>query len=148
MAVAPPRAPAVRGKGLSHLEMDDMSSRADDRRAARSDDAGPALTPHAEPAVDTGLRYRPGEPVHVWVRHREHRVSVSDRGAALEKAGAVPGWRRACRRVQSELNVNITRTGVVCLPVVPVGPSEPEVVERIGRASLAFFQELLELGRP
>ena len=32
---APPRAPPVRGKGLSHLEMDGSISRADDLRAAR-----------------------------------------------------------------------------------------------------------------
>jgi hypothetical protein len=46
--------------------------------------------------------------------------------------------------VYAELEVNITRGGVVWLPVVAVGPSEQEVARRIGRASLIFFQELLE----
>ena len=72
-------------------------------------------------------------------------MSVSDHGAALRKAGAAPGWERACARVHAELDVNITRGGVVWLPVVAVGPSEQDVARRIGRASLIFFQELLEL---
>jgi hypothetical protein len=110
----------------------------------------PALTREtAEPAraesiVDTGLEYRPGDPVHVWVLRRERRVSVSDHGAALDKAGAAPGWERACARVHAELDVNITRAGVVWLPVVAVGPGERAVARRIGRASLILFQELLE----
>jgi hypothetical protein len=99
----------------------------------------------AESILDTGLEYRPGEPVQVWVLRRERRVSVSDRGAALGKAGAPPGWDRACARMHAELDVNITRGGVVWLPVVAVGPGEQDVARRIGRASLIFFQELLEL---
>lgn len=98
-----------------------------------------------ESLVDTGLEYRPGDPVCVWVAHRERRVSVSDHGAALQKAGAAPGWERASARVLAELDINISRAGVVCLPVVAEGPSEEEVARRIGRASLIFFQELLEL---
>jgi hypothetical protein len=102
--------------------------------------------------VDTGLEYRPGDPVRVWVRRRERRVSVSDRGAAfaragvaLDRTGVAPGWQRASASVQAELDVNITRGGVVWLPVVAVGPSEEDVARRIGHASLIFFQELLEL---
>ena len=106
----------------------------------------PALPAEPEESVvNTGMEYRPGDPVRVWVRRREGRVAVSDRGAALERAAAPAGWRRACARVHAELDVNITRAGVVWLPVVAVGPSEPLVVRRIGRASLVFFQELLEL---
>jgi hypothetical protein len=104
--------------------------------------AAPAPT---EPRVDTGLKYRTGEPVCVWVLRREGRVSVSDHGEALQKAGAAPGWERACARVHAELEVNISRGGVVSLPVVAVGPGEAAVAQRIGRASLVFFQELLEL---
>ncbi len=99
----------------------------------------------AESIVVTGLQYGSGDPVQVWVVHRERRVSVSDHGAAFRKAGAPPGWARACARVHAELDVNITRGGVVWLPVVAVGPSERDVARRIGRASLIFFQELLEL---
>jgi hypothetical protein len=95
--------------------------------------------------ADTGLEYRPDDPVRVWVQHRERRLSVSDRGAALEKAGTPAAWQRACDRVHAELEVNITRSGEVWLPVVAAGPPEDEVRRRIGRASLIFFQELLEL---
>jgi hypothetical protein len=99
----------------------------------------------SEVAVESGLEYVPGDLVHVWVRHRERRISVSDHGVALEKAGAPDGWQRACARVHAELDVNIARGGVVWLPVVAVGPGESEVAQRVARASLAFFQELLEL---
>jgi len=99
-------------------------------------------------SVDTGLEYRPGDPVRVWILRRERRVSVSDHGTALRKAGGPPGRQRACERVLAEFDVNITRAGVVWLPVVAAGPSEQAVVARIGRASLIFFEELLELERP
>jgi hypothetical protein len=98
-----------------------------------------------ERILDTGLEYRPGDPVRVWVLRRERRVSVSDRGAALDRAGAAAGWQRATARVYAELEVNITRGGVVWLPVVAAGPGEEAVARRIGRASLIFFEELLEL---
>lgn len=38
-----------------------------------------------------------------------------------------------------------SNTAPVMLPVVPVGPSEDEVVRPIAEASRAFYQELLEL---
>jgi len=108
----------------------------------------PATTrAHEQPVqvIDTALEYVPGEPVRVWARHRDHRITVSDRGAALQKAGTPDGWQHACARVFAELDVNITRGGVVWLPVVPIGPAEEAVAQRVARASLIFFQELLEL---
>ena len=41
--------------------------------------------------------------------------------------------------------VNVTRQGTVWLPVVPAGPPEGVVVARIEKASLALYQELLDL---
>jgi len=108
----------------------------------------PATTrAHEQPVqvIDSALEYVPGDPVRVWARHRDHRITVSDRGAALERVGAPDGWRHACARVLAELDVNITRGGVVWLPVVPIGPAEEAVARRVARASLIFFQELLEL---
>jgi hypothetical protein len=95
--------------------------------------------------VDTGLEYRPGEPVLVRIVRRPHGVSVSDDGAAVEKAGHPPGWRAVAARIDRELVVNVSRHGVVSLPVVAVGPGLEAIVQRIGDASLAFYQELLEL---
>ena len=114
----------------------------DARRAAAPRPPEPA---DAETVIGAGLEYLPGVPVRVWIRHRPHRTSVSDRGRALAQAGSPRGWRRACAGVHAELDVNITRAGVVSLPVVPVGPPEDEVTRRVARASLIFFQELLEL---
>lgn len=48
-------------------------------------------------------------------------------------------------RLERELDVNVSRQGAVWLPVVAAGPSEPEVVARIAAASLAFYEDLLEL---
>jgi hypothetical protein len=96
--------------------------------------------------IETGLEYRPGDPVRVHVVRREHRISVSDDGAAIEKAGRPARWREAADRVDEELDVNISQGGVISLPVVRVGPCEQKIVRRIGEASLGLYQELLELG--
>lgn len=96
--------------------------------------------------VDTGLEFTPGDPVRVRVVHRDNRTLVTDDGAAVERAGRPRHWQDAAWRLDRELVVNISRRGVVSLPVVRVGPPEAEVIRRIGAASLAFYQELLEFG--
>lgn len=98
-----------------------------------------------ETSIETGLEYRPGEPVRVRVVSRGPRTEVSDDGAAFDAAGRPRAWREAARRVDPELVVNFSRSGAISLPVVPVGPPERDVVRRIAEASLAFYQELLEL---
>jgi hypothetical protein len=95
--------------------------------------------------LDTGLEYQPGDPVRVRVIHREHRATVTDDGAAAARAGRPQAWREVAVRVERELDVNVSRRGAVSLPVVPAGPSEPEVIARIAAASLAFYEDLLEL---
>jgi hypothetical protein len=95
--------------------------------------------------IDTGLEYGPGDSVRVRVVHREQRISVTDDGAATEKAGRPPRWREAAGRVGEELDVNISRGGVISLPVVRVGPGEQKIVRRIAQASLDLYQALLEL---
>ncbi len=95
--------------------------------------------------IESSLSYTPGDPVTVSVRHREQAVTVSDEGGAIERAGAPGGWPTAADRVASELDVNVSRHGVVSLPVVRVGPGEHVIVGRIAEASLALYRELLEL---
>ncbi len=95
--------------------------------------------------IESSLSYTPGDPVTVSVSHREQAVNVSDEGGAIERAGAPKGWWIAADRVASELDVNVSRHGVVSLPVVQVGPGEHVIVRRIAEASLALYQELLEL---
>ena len=73
------------------------------------------------------------------------RTTVTDDGGAVARAGQRPGWRAIADRLADGFVVNVTRSGVVCLPVVPVGPPEDVVVRRIGEASLALYQDLLEL---
>src|ERR1700749_3304052 len=100
----------------------EVRSAVESRRTGAPPDPG-----RAESVIDADVQYAPGDPVLVWVLHRERRVSASDHGAALQKAGTPPGWQRACARVLAESDVNITRGGVVWLPVVAVGPSEAAV---------------------
>ena len=102
-------------------------------------------TARREELVTTGFEYAPGDPICVRVVHREHRTTVSDGGAALARAGRPPRWREVAHRLDRGLVVNVSRQGAIFLPVVPVGPPEAEVIRRIAAASLAFYQELLDL---
>jgi hypothetical protein len=107
--------------------------------------AADAADQRAAEWVDTGLRYRPDEPVRLRVVRRPGRITVSDEGRALAQAGAAAPWRELAARLERELNVNISGSGAVWLPVVRVGPGEAAIVARIARASLSFYQDLLDL---
>jgi hypothetical protein len=99
----------------------------------------------SEIRVETGLQYRPGDPVCVVIVRRRQRSSVTDNGAAIERAGQPPAWRDVAHRLGHELDVNISRHGVIWLPVVKAGPGEDAIVRRIAEASLSLCQELLDL---
>ena len=96
--------------------------------------------------VTSELAYRPGDPVTVTVTQRAHRTSVSDEGAAVRRAGKPAGWLAIAGRLERDLDVNITRQGVVWLPLVAIDPDEQALVKRIAEASLALYQDMLELG--
>ena len=95
--------------------------------------------------IDTGLEYVPGDPVSVHVVSRERRLSVSDGGGAVARTGRPRGWHDARHAVARSSDVNISRDGVVSLPVVSAGPGQDAIVRRIGEASLDLYLELLEL---
>jgi hypothetical protein len=97
-----------------------------------------------EEVIDTGLEYVPGDPVTVRVVRRR-LVWVADDGRAVARADTPPGWREVAERLADELVVNVSRAGVVSLPVVPAGPGFEAIVRRVGEASLALYQEILEL---
>jgi hypothetical protein len=94
--------------------------------------------------VDTGLEYRPGEPVLVRTVQRRHTL-VTDDGAALEMAGRLPGWREIGDRLERDLCVNVSRNGAVFLPVVGCGPGYDAIVRRVAEAALALYQDVLDL---
>lgn len=98
--------------------------------------------------IDSGLEYGPGDPVLVRVRHREQAITVTDDGGAVDRARVDRGWHPAADRIAAEFVVNVSRHGIVSLPVVRAGPGEAAIVRRIGEASLALYQELLELAAP
>jgi hypothetical protein len=91
------------------------------------------------------LRYNTNDPVSVSVVHRAQRVFVTDDCGAVERAGRPEGLHTVFDRIARSLDVNVHRTGEVWLPVVAVGPSEEAITARIADASLALYQELLEL---
>jgi ankyrin repeat protein len=110
------------------------------------DELARLLDPNRSEAItDTGLTFRPGEPVRLRVTRREQRLAVSDGGAALALAGRPAGWRAIADRLERTLAVNITGAGAVWLPVVAAGLPLDAVEQRIAQASLTFYEELLEL---
>ena len=92
-----------------------------------------------ERIVDTGLEYAPGDRVVVRVVERDGRGRVSDDARAAVKAGHTKVPEEIARRVEEEFVVNVTRRGEVFLPGA-------RFAERIGEASLALYQDLLDLG--
>jgi hypothetical protein len=100
-----------------------------------------------EQIVETGFEYVPGDAVRVRIVRRDRRTRVTDDGGAVERTGLSPGWREAAARIAGEIVVNISRHGVISLPVSPCGPALDALVQRIGEASLALYQEILELDR-
>jgi hypothetical protein len=98
--------------------------------------------PPREWLVETGLEYGPGDPVVLRAVQRRH-VYIGDQGGAVARAGMPPGWRDVADQIAEGLIVNIARNGHVSLPVM--GSRYESVVERIARASLVLYEELLDL---
>ena len=98
-----------------------------------------------EQIVETGFAYVPGDPVRVRIVRRDRRTRVTDDGGAVARAGRPAGWRVVAERIADEVVVNVSRHGVVSLPVSSRGPGLEVLVQRIGEASLALYQEMLEL---
>ena len=94
--------------------------------------------------VETGFEYLPGDPVVLRIARHKFPY-VRDDGGAVERAGRPPGWRDVAERLARRLGVNISRGGVVSLPVVPAGPGLDSIVERVADASLGLYQALFEL---
>jgi hypothetical protein len=99
-----------------------------------------------EELVDSGLEYRPGEPVLVRVVRRGGRIELSDEGRGVALAGRPPGWRDAVERlVQEEYWLNLSRHGEIFVPVVRAGPGLGPLLARVADASRAVYQEILDL---
>ena len=80
----------------------------------------------------------------VVVTRREGRIRVDDGGEAVARAGLPPGWWEVARRIEDEFCVNVSRHGVVFLPVAACF-SVDEIEARIAAASSAFANDLLDL---
>jgi hypothetical protein len=94
--------------------------------------------------LETGLEYTPGDAVLLNVDVRRFPY-ISDGGAAVERAGRPDGWRAVAERIADERIVNVSRSGIVSLPVSKGSLGFDAIATRIAEASLAFYEELLEL---
>ena len=111
------------------------------------DDARAGWTERGEVVLDSGLTYGAGDPVLVRVRKRGHRYRTDDDAGAMARAGKPTGWLEAARRVaEDERDLNVSRVGVVFVPAVEGGLDVSELAVRVADASLAVYEELLELG--
>jgi hypothetical protein len=95
-------------------------------------------------SLSSGLEYLPGEPVSVLVRRRGRRYDIGDDGAAVRLAGSPRGWLRVAERLVAEDALNVNRRGVVFVQAVE-GRDVALLAWRVAAASLAVYQELLEL---
>lgn len=96
--------------------------------------------------LETGLDYRPGEPVLVSVRKRGRRWDFGDDGRAVQLAGEPGGWLETAERVVAEEGMNVSRAGVVFVPAVEGSCRDLAALAlRLGDSSHAVFAELLEL---
>ncbi|HWE81177.1 MAG TPA: ankyrin repeat domain-containing protein [Gaiellaceae bacterium] len=94
--------------------------------------------------IETTHEYGPGKPVHLRVDFRRFPY-VLDGGRAVELGGRPDGWRAAAERIARDRIVNVSRSGVVSLPVVRGGPGFDAIVERIADASVELYEGILEL---
>jgi len=69
---------------------------------------------------------------------------IDDGGAAVTLAGRPRGWREIARHIEDEYCVNVSRHGLVFLPVTGCLPVD-EIEARIAAASSAFANDLLDL---
>jgi hypothetical protein len=97
--------------------------------------------------VDSGLEYRPGDPVLVKVVRRGRRYMITDDGAAIARAGKPGGWRDAAQRAVDVDWLNLSRSGAVFVPAVGDRLSIDSLVQRVAKLSLAAYQEILDLDR-
>lgn len=98
----------------------------------------------AEQPIETALEYRPGEPVRVLIRKREHRYLIHDDGAAVALAGNPRGWLAIAGATVAEFGLNVNRAGVVFVPAVEGGVDRDWLGRRVAEASAAVYSDLLE----
>lgn len=93
--------------------------------------------------LESGLRYREGEPVRIRERRREHWVELDDEGRAVELAGRPAGWLPVAERVVAEEGMNVNRAGRVFVRVHERRDLDG-LRRRLGESSLAVYEALLD----
>jgi hypothetical protein len=99
-----------------------------------------------EVLLDAGIAYVEGDPVRVRIRKRGRNLQLDDEAGAVARAGKPPGWFDLAREiVEEEYWLNVKRNGLVFLPAFDRGRDLAPLVVRVADASVALYQELLEL---
>jgi hypothetical protein len=99
----------------------------------------------SDTTVDSGLRYRFGEPVRIHVRRRGRRYDLSDDGAAVECARRRRGWLEVAQHVVAADGFNVNRRGAVFVPAVE-GRDIDGLCARLAESSRQVYLAVLELG--
>jgi hypothetical protein len=100
----------------------------------------------AEVEVETDLRYPDGSPVVIYVRRRQTRFLLTDRGEALSRSGRPSGWAETAERAVRRTGMNVSpTTGAVFVPAAGVRDLD-DLALRLARASVEVLEALLELG--
>ena len=94
--------------------------------------------------VDTGVSYRPDEPVRIRIRRRERRYDLTDDGTAVRLAGKPPGWLEVIARLVAADGFNVNRRGILFVPAVE-GRDIAALALRLADTSRATYLTLLEL---
>jgi hypothetical protein len=99
--------------------------------------------------LDSGLTYDGHVEVTVTVSRRPGWYSFSDDARAVAAAGKPPGWLPTAQRVVAELHLNVNRRGAVFVSAPERRDDQwlQSLIERVADASLAVYEELLDLDR-
>lgn len=131
---------AVESAGLAPPEDARLAAMREALAAARK-----TWAERGEVILDAGVTYGGGEPIRILVRKRERRYDIDDQGAAVRLAGNPAGWLEAAERVVDAHAFNVNRRGLVFVPAVE-GKDLARLAWRLAAASVAVYEELLELG--
>ncbi|HEU5267689.1 MAG TPA: hypothetical protein VFU35_13360 [Jatrophihabitans sp.] len=94
--------------------------------------------------LDTGVSYRPDDPVRIRIRRRERRYDLTDDGTAVRLAGQTPGWLEVTERLVAAAGFNVNRRGILFVPAVE-GRDIAALALRLADTSRATYLTLLEL---
>ncbi len=96
-----------------------------------------------EVTLNTGLSYRPGQPVSIRVRKRGSRYDITDGAGAVNLAGRPDGWLATASDTAARTGMNVNRRGVVFVTGFEKRDLA-DLVARLAECSRLVYVSLLE----